>query len=264
MVVTSDSKIVRNWINNQLLCGGDTSNLSIPVGFDIEWKSVFSKAGTQNLASIVQLSTPRSCLIVQINHLVYHDRTIAEEMKNVLQSDDIIKVGVGVREDLDRLKTDYNISYGAYVDIGKITSSKLGLKSTSLESLSTHYFNINAVTWKSREIQLSNWENVNLTHLQISYAAYDSLAAIEVYYKMQELGLIDFESDNLEWLYSSMKPLVYVYDTNNYVENSLQSDNTETDSSLLPLSKRSIQKLINRATDESSYKHDVLLKKLLF
>ena len=252
VTVTSDTNSVNKWILQNLQ---STKVSPIPVGFDVEWRSVFQKAAISNLVSIIQLSTLESCLVIQIKHLIQHDGSIPAELIKLIESDDIIKVGVGVREDLQRLQTDFNIDYGAYVDLGKVSSSKLKLTSTGLESLCHYYFGKNIKKWKSKNLQLSNWENIQLTDSQIIYAAYDSLSAIEMFDKMQGFGLIDYDTDNVELFHSVCDSSIV-----NHAETESQSSAVEVDSDLLPLSRKGILKLISNFTNESSYKKKLLLK----
>lgn len=254
VIVTSDTISVNKWICDNLFNSKETL---IPVGFDIEWRTVFQKATLPNLVSIIQISTNESCLIIQIKHLIHHDGTVPVELIKVIESDDIIKVGVGVREDLQKLKTDYNINYGAFMDLGKISSSKLKLTSAGLESLCYHYFGRDIKMWKDKKLQLSNWENIQLTDLQIIYAAYDSLSAVELFYKMQGLGLIDFDTDNVEFLYNAINTIIYNPNAISHAEHTTEV--CSTDSNLLPLSRKRIQKLIISTADESSYKKKLFL-----
>lgn len=320
VLLTNDVKSISEWIQfhvfsvlNQRKHENDSDSLShhdvlsnidyspLPLGFDIEWRTQFDKGIPQNKTSLVQLSTSSSSLIIQLTHMINRHSEISlvsmlpQEFIDLMKSKSIIKVGVGIANDLEKLKTDYNIEYDTFLDLGSVTKSKLNLSRCGLESLSHYYFGVDncARLKKTKTTQISNWEMYNLTDKQLSYAAYDALAAVEIYNKMKnEFGLIDFKNflNNNEWLYSSFIPEIYKQHPNNRTKSitsfnhqiivvdvddprlSVSADVTTsaTPSNVLflsildcaPLSRKKMQKLLNEHAKESTYKLDMFYRNL--
>ena len=88
------------------------------VGFDIEWRPTFLKGHSAYKTALIQISTDKSCLLVQ---MIYLD-SIPAELSSLLLSKRVVKVGVGVLDDIKKAAKDHlpelSIHESAYVDIG--------------------------------------------------------------------------------------------------------------------------------------------------
>jgi len=93
----------------------------------------------------------------------------------------VIKVGVGVRDDVRRLATLMEFSPGAFIEIGTL-AQKLGYPKTGLAFLTEEVFGLRL----SKRARLTNWERKDLTPAQIRYAAADAHLSREIYLKLIE------------------------------------------------------------------------------
>ena len=69
------------------------------VGLDVEWKPN-KKNQINNKVALIQISTNSSVLLIQMNKL----KTIPQPLFDLIVSKDILKVGVGILDDLAKLK----------------------------------------------------------------------------------------------------------------------------------------------------------------
>ena len=86
------------------------------IGFDTEWKPNYNKDQC-NPISIIQLSSNDLCLIIHISNMLQW--TKREELKtliDLLENPYILKVGVGLSEDIIGLKRDYSIDCKGFHD----------------------------------------------------------------------------------------------------------------------------------------------------
>lgn len=154
--MTSSAVEVEGWLKDHL--PGETA-----LGVDIEWKPSFNQA-KPNKAALLQLATPRSVLLYQLRHL--HKAPQQNSLKDVLLNHQILKVGVGVKDDLLRLQSDYGLHFAGYRDIGTTTKRlRPGLVRTGLASIFESYFGVDIP--KPKDIQMSNWEATVLNSSQI-------------------------------------------------------------------------------------------------
>ena len=118
-------------------------------------------------------------------------------------SDKIIKAGVGVHDDIQRLGNDFEIDvyFSAYQDVGSASqridtiNEVSGLQKpnkTSLNYLANHF--CGNVQEKKKFIQMSNWGDNTLSAQQIQYAAYDALMGIDIYNVLNQHGLFTAQS----------------------------------------------------------------------
>jgi len=119
---------------------GEINDYSI-TGFDTETRPNFRK-GQKNKVALIQIAIPEKVFLLRISN-----GDIDQEIIKYLESD-IIKVGVGLNDDISSLK-----------DLR---------------------FRV------SKSQQTSNWENHKLTNAQIKYAATDAWVCLEIYNKMKK------------------------------------------------------------------------------
>ena len=141
------------------------------VGLDLEWVE-------NGKVALMQLALPDgSCILIRLPFL----SDIPDQLHDLLKRRDIIKLGVGIKQDCDRLLRDYGIICNSWVDIRYIVQSKRqGVKSLGMASIAKHVLNITID--KDATIRRSNWSNGDCdgkySRRQIEYAANDALIAI--------------------------------------------------------------------------------------
>jgi hypothetical protein len=153
----------------------------------------------------------------------------------------VLKVGVGILDDLKKLRKDFNVPYKQYVDIGtaaKRSRNNSGLRKFGLAGLTKQYFNVNLV--KPKSISMSNWETYTLSDEQISYAAYDALLGVQLYMAMEDEGTIvrfphttENASVNSEASLSKLIEHLYLPEVESVSTNTNSGSTIQTDSILL-------------------------------
>ena len=143
-------------------------------GFDTETRPNFRK-GQKNKVALIQIAIPEKVFLLRI-----YNGDIDQEIIKYLESD-IIKVGVGLNDDISSLNELCNFSPNSMVDLNKVANN-LGIKSRGLRKLSALCLGFRV----SKSQQTSNWENHKLTIAQIKYAATDAWVCLEIYNKMKK------------------------------------------------------------------------------
>ncbi|KAL4231962.1 Exonuclease 3'-5' domain-containing protein 2 [Mactra antiquata] len=144
------------------------------LGFDCEW--VFE--GSRFPVALIQLATYDGfCVLIRI--FLMDD--IPETLSSILADKRILKVGVASRDDGRKLTKDYGLIVRGCVDLRHILARTRGFKCTSqsLQGLAKGILDVNMS--KDRSIRCGDWEAMELSEEQISYAADDALIGIDVF-----------------------------------------------------------------------------------
>ena len=187
VLTTRDPRIIERWLNDHVSADG----YSI-LGYDQEsiakppWKP--ERASLPDGPATMQLSTPSSCIIIQLSRCgdgsVLHAPDI---LRKVINNPKIMKVGVGLDDDALELyrwsKESYDTpqqqgddklwSMKSRFDLGCILpynnnpGRRLGLRALALQVLGVEVL-------KSKKMSMSNWGKRHLDMGQIAYAARDA------------------------------------------------------------------------------------------
>ena len=97
------------------------------LALDLEWPPFARKS---NAISIIQLGTEKDILIIRISEL----KQIPDIIKSILVSPRFIKLGVGIENDIRRLKQGYKISVIGFYDLRwLVCKSDVFMNSTSCQ-----------------------------------------------------------------------------------------------------------------------------------
>ncbi|WP_245820758.1 3'-5' exonuclease [Saccharicrinis aurantiacus] len=146
------------------------------LGFDTETKPAFKK-GQTNQISLLQISSEEKTFLVRLNKT-----GLTNELVELLASNEILKVGVGIRDDIRGLKRLSEFEDGGFIEL-QTKATDLGVKDFSLKKLAGILLEFRV----SKRQRLSNWETETLSEGQITYAATDSWVALEIYKSLEEL-----------------------------------------------------------------------------
>ena len=147
----------------------------VVIGFDVEWKPVFKKDQYNKTACVQLCWSSEECVVV---HLVGMS-SFPSELAVLLESQSILKVGVGVRGDMQRLVNEKRIrSIGAIVELAGMA----GMKNAGLKQLLYHQTKY--VVQKNKKLTMSNWEHAPLSKEQVEYATLDALSGWLIYQKL--------------------------------------------------------------------------------
>ncbi|MEE1981049.1 3'-5' exonuclease [Shewanella xiamenensis] len=140
------------------------------LGFDTETRASF-EPGVQHPLSLVQLATSDTCYLFQ--QAVLGERLA--ELKPLLDNEQILKVGIGLRGDGQALKRDWDIQVSPRLDLNWAMAQLGAGKEMGTRQLVAAL--LHKRIDKPKKITLSNWQQVPLSQAQIQYAALDALAA---------------------------------------------------------------------------------------
>lgn len=143
------------------------------LGFDIESQPSF-KRGIVHPPALIQLAGQKTVFIFQLHDL--QDMCIFAPL---FENSTIFKAGVGINDDLLRLKRVGGFNESGFIEIAKITD-QLVISNKGLRGLAAYLLGIRI----SKNMQLSNWSQKDLTHPQIVYAATDAWISREIYLKL--------------------------------------------------------------------------------
>ncbi|MGI2071586.1 3'-5' exonuclease [Shewanella baltica] len=141
------------------------------LGFDTETRASFER-GVQYPLSLIQIATADACYLFQ--HAILGEQFT--QLKTVLEDENILKVGVGLRSDAQALKRQWGINVTSKLDLNWALAQlgaekEMGTRQLVATLLGTRID-------KPKKITLSNWQHVPLSGAQINYAAADALAAL--------------------------------------------------------------------------------------
>jgi ribonuclease D len=140
------------------------------LGFDTETKPSFKK-GSMNRVSLIQLSNLETAYLIRI-----HKTGFSDALVSFLQKPDILKVGVGIRDDIRALQKIRSFEPGGFVELQNL-ARELGYEDTSLKKLAGLVLGARI----SKRQRLSNWELPELSASQLVYASTDAWIAIAIY-----------------------------------------------------------------------------------
>lgn len=144
------------------------------LGFDTETRASFER-GVQYPLSLIQIATADACYLFQ--HAILGEQFT--QLKTVLEDENILKVGVGLRSDAQALKRQWGINVASKLDLNWALAQlgadkEMGTRQLVATLLGTRID-------KPKKITLSNWQHVPLSGAQIDYAAADALAALKCF-----------------------------------------------------------------------------------
>jgi len=143
------------------------------VGFDTESKPTFVVGDVSEGPHVVQFALHDKAYLFQLHR--------AEGMSfllELLQSEQLIKVGFGLRSDRKHILAKLGVHFNAVVDLNTVFSmdgyhKEMGVRAAVGLVLKQRFA-------KSRHVTTSNWSQPQLTPQQMLYAANDAYAALKV------------------------------------------------------------------------------------
>ena len=147
------------------------------VGFDTESKPTFTRDAVRDGPHVIQFATTEQGFIVQVN-----DRTPIAFLREVLESEAIVKVGFGLDSDRGPLEHKLHTRLRASVEVSQVLRS-LGHKQ-ALGAKAAVAVVLGRRMTKSKSVTTSNWGAARLSPQQLLYAANDAYAALKVFEAM--------------------------------------------------------------------------------
>ena len=147
------------------------------IGFDTEAKPSFKK-GKSNGIALLQVASDEHAFLFRLNIL-----GLPPEVAAMMANEDILKIGVGIKDDLRGLKRLRPFNPASFIDLQDYVQY-FGIENYSLRKLSAIVLNMRI----SKRQQLSNWESAELKEGQIRYAATDAWAPLKIYQSLKNLN----------------------------------------------------------------------------
>ncbi|GFU03405.1 exonuclease 3'-5' domain-containing protein 2 [Nephila pilipes] len=151
------------------------------IGIDCEWVTVENE---RKPVSLLQLATDSGfCVLVRLSCIPVW--LMPSALIELLSNEAILKVGVGVSDDANKLFNDYALEVHGFVDLRYLAKDlkEVQGKSMSLKSLAVELLGIDLN--KSKELRCSDWNASNLSEDQIKYAASDAIIAAKIFTMIQ-------------------------------------------------------------------------------
>ena len=130
------------------------------IGFDTETKPAFKK-GVTHQVGLLQLATDKRVYLFRLNKC-----GLSESLQDLLANENIMKIGVGIRDDIP----------ASFLDL-QIFAKAFGIEEMSFSKLMSIIFKVKI----SKRQRTSNWEAPRLTPAQLHYAATDAWGALKMY-----------------------------------------------------------------------------------
>lgn len=143
------------------------------VGFDTESKPTFVTGVVSDGPHIVQFAVQGKAFIFQL-----YQADCRQYLIELLQSDDVLKVGFGLKSDRGQIHTKLGVNLEAVLDLNSVFRKDGYRSDIGVRAAVGVVFN--QKFHKSKKITTSNWALPQLTTNQLLYAANDAYAALMV------------------------------------------------------------------------------------
>jgi ribonuclease D len=150
------------------------------LGFDTEAKPTFLKGQKEHATSLIQIVTRTKCFIFFVAAIPQID-----QLRSLLEDPAMVKVGIGLKSDRQRLSTEFKMSPQNLIDINEIFSLMGRKNNIGSKQLVAHCLKKNLR--KSKKISRSDWSAYPLKESQISYAADDAFSSLDAYLELRRM-----------------------------------------------------------------------------
>ena len=140
------------------------------LGFDTETRPSFKK-GKVYPTSLVQIASLEQAWIIRVNRIGYPG-----DLLDLLSDDTPLKIGLGLQEDLRRLRADFQFEPRGFLDLQHYVAA-FRIEEKGLKKISGIVLNRRI----SKSQQVSNWDADVLTEAQLRYAATDAWICLKIY-----------------------------------------------------------------------------------
>jgi hypothetical protein len=142
------------------------------VGFDIEWAPVFMKEMLAKPA-MVQIANETMCFLIRLCQC----STFPVALKDILERDDIQKVGKGIAGDAKLMKQSYGIEMRGLIELhGRRPGSN------SLKALAKNMLGLKIDVKKMKKLAMTDWESEYLGKKALAYAAFDAIVSRKLFF----------------------------------------------------------------------------------
>lgn len=140
------------------------------LGFDTETRPSFKK-GKVYPTSLIQIASEEQAWILRVNRIGYPGRLL-----DLLSGEIPMKIGLGLQDDLRRLRADYQFEPDGFLDLQNYVQA-FRIDEKGLKKISGIVLNRRI----SKSQQVSNWDADVLSEAQLRYAATDAWICLMIY-----------------------------------------------------------------------------------
>jgi len=151
------------------------------VGFDTETRPAFVK-GQKFPISLTQLALEKEVFLIRNKYTGWPD-----SLANFLADSDILKIGVGIRDDVKSIQSEIHRAWNpdGFIELNNVAKD-LGIISQGIRKLSGLVLGFRV----SKSAQTSNWEKEKLNEKQLRYAATDAWCCFQIYNELLVRGYL--------------------------------------------------------------------------
>ena len=145
------------------------------LGFDTETRPSFKK-GKVYPTSLVQIASLEQAWIIRVNRIGYPGALL-----ELLSDDTPLKIGLGLQDDLRRLRADFQFEPRGFLDLQHYVAA-FRIEEKGLKKISGIVLNRRI----SKSQQVSNWDADVLSAAQLRYAATDAWVCLMRYNSLRD------------------------------------------------------------------------------
>ena len=142
-------------------------------GFDIEARPTFRAGEKSGGPHVVQFALTDKAFIFQL-----HRADCLKVVANLIQSDRLLKVGFGLKNDHGQIRNRLGVKLNSVLDLDHLFKKRGYKHQMGVRAAMGAVLNLNFP--KSKSTTTSNWAATELTPRQLSYAANDAYAALKI------------------------------------------------------------------------------------
>lgn len=164
------------WVDSESLAQAAARDLMAAdaLGFDTESKPTFKKGEESTGPHLVQLATDSTAYLFPVSCA-----TNLGVLKSVLESKDVLKIGMGLGNDRSALKSRLGIELSHVLDLGESLRGSWHKGTVGAKVAVARFFGQKFL--KSKRTGTSNWAAPCLSERQKLYAANDAHVALRIY-----------------------------------------------------------------------------------
>ena len=151
----------------------------VVLGFDTETKPTFVK-GEYNPTALIQLATSDHAYLFRLNKLGY-----PTSLFELMEDPTITKLGISILDDLKDLQKLKSFTPQGFIDLNH-KARELGVEHIGVRKLAAIFLEYRI----SKNQQVSNWENEELSTGQQRYAATDAWICLEIHNQLERKGYL--------------------------------------------------------------------------
>lgn len=147
------------------------------IGFDTESKPTFLKGEKSTGPHLIQLATDRIAYLFPVG--AHPAPEVLAVLKAILESDQTIKAGFGLSDDIKRLYAKLEIQAAKVLDLSVALRTPGQRNDLGAKTAVAKFFG--QKLQKSKKISTTNWASPRLNEKQILYAADDAQVALRIF-----------------------------------------------------------------------------------